>query len=125
MNKPKLTMAQQIVQAARAYEKERTGMEAGSVSVVQSAGTLVITIHEALSLAEKTLAASSEGAAQMQHFHQQLFTKASQPLRNAIRSITGVDVAESAVVVFAMGTMVQVFLLATDIPEITWEARSH
>jgi uncharacterized protein YbcI len=85
----------------------------------------VITIHEALSLAEKTLAASSEGAAQMQHFHQQLFTKASQPLRNAIRSITGVDVAESAVVVFAMGTMVQVFLLATDIPEITWEARSH
>jgi hypothetical protein len=50
MNKSKSTMAQQIAQAAIAFEQRRTGNHVPkSVTVVLSEGTLVITLHEALS----------------------------------------------------------------------------
>src|SRR5881409_3451046 len=67
MNDSKSTMAQQIAQAAIAFEQRRTGNHVPkSVTVVLSEGTLVITLHEALSPAEKVLAMTPEGAAQMQ-----------------------------------------------------------
>src|SRR5438105_608973 len=70
MNNPKSTMAQQIAQAAIAFEQRRTGNHMPkSVTVVLSEGTLVITLHEALSPAERVLSNSPEGAAQMQEFH--------------------------------------------------------
>jgi hypothetical protein len=54
MNKSKSTMAQQIAQAAIAFEQRRTGNnQPKSVTVVLSEGTLVITLHEALSPAER------------------------------------------------------------------------
>src|SRR5271170_2054440 len=74
MNKSKPTIAQQIAQAAIAFEQRRTGNHVPkSVTVVLSEGTLVITLHDALSPAEKALARSPAGAAQMQEFHRQLF----------------------------------------------------
>ncbi len=64
MDKPKETMAQQIAQAAIAFEQRRTGSYVPrSVTVVLSEGTLVITLHDALSPAEKALAQSPAGAA--------------------------------------------------------------
>src|SRR5437773_8076662 len=69
MNKSKSTMAQQIAQAAIAFEQRRTGNHVpNSVTVVLSEGTLVITLHEALSPAERALAKSPAGAAKMQEF---------------------------------------------------------
>ena len=69
MNEPKSTMARQIAQAAIAFEQMRTGNQVPkSLSVVLSEGTLVITLYDALSPAEKVLAMSPEGAAQMQEF---------------------------------------------------------
>jgi uncharacterized protein YbcI len=60
-------MAQQIAQAAIAFEQRRTGNRgAKSLSVVLSEGTLVIPLHEALSPAEKVLARSPAGAARSQ-----------------------------------------------------------
>jgi hypothetical protein len=50
MNKSRSTMAHQIAQAAIAFEQRRTGNHVPkSVTVVLSEGTLVITLHEALS----------------------------------------------------------------------------
>src|SRR4051794_37732483 len=75
MDKPanKETMARQIAHVAQELERTRTGIEPKSVSVVQSEGTLVITVHGALSPAERALSRTPTGAAQVQEFHRQLF----------------------------------------------------
>jgi uncharacterized protein YbcI len=59
-------MARQIAAAASAYQGRRTGHVPQAVSVVLSDDTLVITLHEALSPAEKALSKSPAGAAQVQ-----------------------------------------------------------
>ena len=121
------TMAKQIAQAAIAFEQRRTGNHLPkSVTVVLSEGTLVITLHEALSPAEKALAQNAAGAAQVQEFHRQLFSSSAASLRQEIKRITGRDVREataevetttgSVVQVFTTGTMVQVFLLGPSEP---------
>ena len=132
MDKPGLTMAQQIAQAASVFEQQRTGLVPKSVSVVQSEGTLVVTLHGALSPAEKALAKTPAGAAQVREFHRELFASASDALRQEIKRITGVEVRETAaevepttgtvVAVFTTGTVVHVYLLARSIPTGTWNA---
>ena len=124
------TMAQQIAQAAMNYQEQRTGHAPDSVTVVLSGDTLVVTLHGALTKAEKALAKSPEGATQVQEFHRQLFSSSSDALRNEIKTITGVDVRESTAEVetatgavvqaFTTGTMVQVFLLANKVAPGTW-----
>jgi uncharacterized protein YbcI len=130
MDKPNTTMAQQVAQAAIAFQQQRTGHMPNAVTVVLSGDTLVVTLHDALSPAEKALAKSPAGAAQVQEFHRQLFTDSSDPLRQEIKRITGVEVREAAAEVepisgtvvhaFSRGTMVQVFLLAQSISANTW-----
>jgi uncharacterized protein YbcI len=131
MNKSTSTMAQQIAQVAIAFEQRRTGNHAPkSVTVVLSEGTLVITLHEALSPAERVLAKSPAGAAQVQEFHRQLFATSSDTLRQEIKRITGMDVREATAEVepatgavvqaFTTGTVVQVFLLAGSAPTEAW-----
>jgi uncharacterized protein YbcI len=130
MDKPSSTMARQIAQAASVFEQQRTGNTPKSVTVVLSDTTLVITLHGALSEAEKALAKSPEGAAQVQDFHRQLFANASESLRQEIKKITGVEVREATaevepatgtvVGVFTSGTTVQVYQLAHSVPADTW-----
>ena len=130
MDKSYPTMAQQVALAASAFQQQRTGHQPKSVTVVLSGETLVITLHGALSPAEKVLAKSPEGAAQVQEFHRQLFASSADTLREEIRRITGVEVREAAaevepatgtvVQVFTTGTMVQVFLLAQGISDESW-----
>src|SRR5438034_4815987 len=131
MNNSESTMAQQIAQAAIAFEQRRTGNHVPkSVTVVLSEGTLVITLHEALSPAEKAMSKSPAGAAQMQEFHRQLFASSSDSLRQEIKRITGMEVREATaeiepasgavVQAFTTGTVVQVFLLAGSVPTDTW-----
>ena len=130
MNKADSTVAKQIAQAASAFEERRTGRAPKSVTVVLSGETLVITVHGALSPAEKALALSPDGAAQVQEFHRQLFTNACGPLRDEIKRITGVEVREATaevetatgtvVQVFTSGTTVQVFLLSDRVPSDSW-----
>jgi len=124
------SMAEQVAQAAKAFEQRLTGRVPGSVTVVLSEDTLVITLHGALSPAEKALARTPEGAAQIQEFHRQLFTDSCASLRQEIQRITGVEVREAAVELetttgalvkaFTNGTVVQVFLLAGKVPTNTW-----
>ena len=130
MEKQKQTMAQQVAQAASDFQQQRTGHPPKAVTVVLSEGTLVITLHGALSPAESALAQTAAGAAQVREFHQQLFTSAADPLREAIKKITGVAVREAVaevetttgtvVQVFTSGTMVQVFQMAQNISAEVW-----
>jgi len=55
------TMAEQIAQAATAFQEQRTGHEPRSVSVVLSDDTPVVTLHEALTPAETALLKDSRG----------------------------------------------------------------
>jgi len=129
MDKSTLTMAQHIARAASTFEQRRTGHVPESVTVVLSGETLVITLHGTLSPAEKALARSPAGAAQVQDFHRQLFASAADGLRQEIKRITGVEVREATaevvktgtvVQVFTTGTMVQVFLLAGSVAAGSW-----
>ena len=132
MEKLNSSMAAQVAQAARDFQQQRTGHVPKAVTVVLSEQTLVITLHEALTPAERALANSPEGAAQVQEFHRQLFVSSAETLRREIKRITGVDVREATaevetntgtvVQVFTSGTMVQVFQLAQGIPAETWNA---
>ncbi len=123
-------MARQIARAASAFEQRATGHAPESVTVVLSDHTLVVTLHGALSPAERELARSPEGAAQVQEFHQQLFLHSSDSLRQEIKRIIGAEVREAAaevwpaagtvVKVFTTGTVVEVFLLDRNVPTDTW-----
>ena len=102
-----------------------------SVSVALSEGTLVITLHEALSPAERVLSRSPAGAAKVQEFHRQLFASSCDTLRQEIKRITGMDVREATLKIapaggttvqkFTAGAVVQVFLLdGSNAPTEAW-----
>jgi uncharacterized protein YbcI len=120
------TMAQQVAQAAKALQRQRTGHAPKAVTVVLSEDTLVVTLHGALTPAEQALAKSREGAAQVQEYHRQLFQNSVDSLWKEIKRITGREVREAAAEIepttgsvvhaFTTGTMVQVFLLAEIVP---------
>ena len=135
MDRPTLTMAQHIARAASTFEQRRTGHVPESVTVVLSGETLVITLRGTLSPAERALARSPAGAAQVQDFHRQLFASAADGLRQEIKRITGVEVREATaevetttgtvVQVFTTGTMVQVFLLAGSVAAGSWSGNGQ
>jgi uncharacterized protein YbcI len=105
------------------------------VTVVLSDDTLVVTLHGALSAAEKALARTQEGAAQVQEFHRQLFESSVDSLWQEIERITGVAVREATAEVetttgavmhvFTSGTMVQVFQLAQSVAAETWNGNGR
>ncbi len=130
MKKLDPTMAQQVAEAVSVFQQRRTGHAPKAVAVVLSEDKLVVTLHEALSPAEKALARTPEGAVQVQEFHRQLFSSSADSLRQEIKRITGVAVGEAAAEIetttgavvhaFTTGTMVQVFQLAGTISAETW-----
>jgi uncharacterized protein YbcI len=126
-----LTMAEQVAHAARNFQQQRTGHAPKSVTVVLREGTLVVTLHEALTPAEKALSRTPEGATQVREFHRELFQNSLAPLRAEIERITGVAVREASaevepstgavVQIFTTGTMVQVFQLAGGLSAEAWD----
>ena len=117
MDMPATTVTQQLTQAATDFVRQTTGHVPGSVAVVLSESTVVITLHGALSLAEMALARNPAGAVQVQEFHRQLFASSCEPLRQDIQRITGLQVRGAvAEVEPATGTVVHVFLLAGSVP---------
>ena len=126
MNSPTSIMARQIAQVASTMEQLRTGHFPVTVTVVLSDEILVVTLHEGMTLAEKALAKTAVGAAQVQHFHKELFSNSSDPLRLEINRISGRVVREAATEIepisgsvvhaFTTGTMVKVFLLTDSSP---------
>ena len=124
-------MAEQVARTVLDYQLQRTGHAPQSVMVVLSEGTLVVTLHGALTLAEKALSRTPEGAAQVREFHRQLFENSLGPLREEIERITGLAVREASaevepstgavVQVFTTGTMVQVFQLDGGLTAEAWD----
>src|SRR3954468_15911877 len=115
------SIAEQLARLASRLQEQRTGHLPTAVTVVLGEDTLVVTLHDALTPAEKTLAISPAGAAQVQEFHRQLFANSTDAMREEITRITGRRVREAAAEVetatgtvvhaFSTGAMVQVFLL--------------
>ena len=130
MDQSNLTRAEQVARVAMAFEQRRTGHLPERANVVLNEDTLVVTLHGALSPAEKVLASNPAGAAQVQEFHRQLFLSSCEALRQEIKKITGVEVREATAEVetttgtvvhaFTTGTVVQVFLLARSVPADAW-----
>jgi uncharacterized protein YbcI len=130
MKKLDPTMAEQVAHAVSVFQRQRTGHPPKEVTVVLSDDTLVVTLHEALSPAEKALSGTPEGAVQVQEYHRQLFKDSVDLLRQEIKRITGVAVGEAGAEVetttgamvhaFTTGTMVQVFQLAGRISMDAW-----
>ena len=123
MANPTSVLAQQLAETASFMELERTGRPPRSVTVVLSDDILVVTLHESMTPAERALAKTPVGAAQVQAFHKQLFTNTADPLRLEINRLSGREVSEattdiapsteSVVHAFTSGKMVQVFSLTT------------
>jgi uncharacterized protein YbcI len=128
MNNFNASMAQQIAHLASACQHKRTGLAPRSAKAVLIDDTLVITLQGVLSPAERALAESRAGAAQVQEFHRELFNNSNAALKQEIKRITGVEVREATAAVeatggtvmevMATGTMIQVFLLARRLPTV-------
>jgi uncharacterized protein YbcI len=121
MNVNTSNIAQQLARIASRLQEQRTGHAPKAVTVVLSEDTLVVTLHEALTPAEREMSRSPQGAAQVQEFHRQLFAGSTEEMRQEIKRIMGRDVREAVAEVetetgtvvhaFTTGAMVQVFLL--------------
>jgi uncharacterized protein YbcI len=113
---------EELAAAASEFQLQLTGRAPKAVTVVLSEETLVVTLHEALSPAERAFASNPAGASQVQQFHRQLFEASVDEFCREIKRIIGREVRESAaefepatgavVHAFTTGTMVEVFLLA-------------
>jgi len=121
MNETDGKIAERLALVASRLQEQRTGHAPKAVTVVLSEDTLVVTLHEALTPAERALSKSAAGATQVQEFHRQLFANSTDEMRLEIKRITGRDVREATAEVetttgtvvhaFTTGAMVQVFLL--------------
>jgi uncharacterized protein YbcI len=111
----------ELARIALSMQAERTGHTPKAVTVVASEETVVLTLHEALTPAERILAKTDTGAAKVEQYHRALFAVSCDELRKEIARLTGRKVREAAVVVepatgaiihaFTCGTVVQIFQL--------------
>jgi uncharacterized protein YbcI len=114
-------ITRELAGIALAMQTERTGHTPKAVTVVASDETVVVTLHEALTPAEKMLARTESGASKVEDYHRALFAVSCDELRKEIQRLTGRRVREAAVVVepatgaivhaFTSGTLVQIFQL--------------
>jgi len=123
MSKPAMSadFSKELAEIALSMQSERTGHTPKAVTVVASEETVVLTLHEALTPAEKILARTEDGATKVEQYHRALFAVSCDELRKEIQRLTGRRVREAAVVVepatgaivhaFTSGTMVQIFQL--------------
>ena len=125
MNESRSPLTQQVARVAGELQQKRTGVAPTAVSAMLSGNTLVVTLDDALTPAEQALSRTTQGAAQVQEFHRQLFASSSTSIRERIKTITGRDVREATAEIetetgaiahaFKSGAMVQVFLLSPEV----------
>ncbi|QDV84471.1 Na-translocating system protein MpsC family protein [Planctomycetes bacterium TBK1r] len=125
MDQATSTMTQTIALIAKTLQQNRTGVAPTSVSAVLNENTLVVTMEGALTPAEQALVRTTQGLAQVQEFHRQLFASSSDPMQQKIKTITGRDVREATAALdagtgmithtFRSGAMVHVYLLTPEI----------
>jgi uncharacterized protein YbcI len=123
MDQSRGTVCQKIARAARAFEKRRTKHGRKWVALFMNEDTIVIALHGSLTAAEKALAQSPAGAAQVRELHRQLFNNVSTILVQNIKSITGMVVRDTtAEIEPRTGSVVHMFTTDTvegDVPART------
>ena len=118
--------AKQLAEVARQFEIHRTGRTPESVTAVLVDDSLVITLRGMLSPAEKLLAKSPVGAAQIRELHRQFFHTSCSSLLQEIEVLTGVAVLEAtSEVATDTGTVVLVCLLAAGVADSSWSDASN
>ena len=118
--------AKQLAEVARQFETQRTGRTPESVTAVLVDDSLVITLRGMLSPAEKLLAKSPVGAAQIRELHRQLFQTSCGSLLQEIEVLTGAAVLEAtSEVATDTGTVVLVCLLAAGVTDSSWSDASN
>jgi len=125
MNQSTSQMTQQLARVASTLQQQTTGVAPKAVTAILNENTLVVTLEDALTPAEKALVRTPQGAAQVQEFHRQLFASSSESMQEEIKKITGRDVREATAEIetatgaiahtFKSGAMVQVFLLTPEV----------
>jgi uncharacterized protein YbcI len=120
-NESRVDFSSELAHIALAMQTERTGHAPKAVTVVASLDTVVLTLHEALTPAERILARTESGAMKVEQYHRALFAVSCNELKNEIQRLSGRKVREAAVVVepatgaivhaFTSGTVVQIFQL--------------
>ena len=112
------TIGQQIARAAHLLEKRRSMQGRKWEAVFMNEDTILIALHGSLTAAEKIVAQSPAGAAEVLDFHRQLFTNASDTLRQQIKCITGMEVcATTGEIDPAIGSVVHLFTTDTVVQE--------
>ena len=115
------SVSKELADIALSMQAERTGHSPKAVTVVASDETVVVTLHEALTPAEKILVRTEAGVSKVEEYLRALFAVSCNELRREIQRLTGRRVREAAVVMepasgalvhaFTSGTMVQIFQL--------------
>jgi uncharacterized protein YbcI len=115
------SVLKELAQIASSMQAKRTGRAPKAVTVVASDETVVLTLHEALTPAEKILAKTETRAAKVEQYHRALFAVSCDELRKEIQRLTERRVREAVVAVaaatgaivhaFTSGTVVQIFQL--------------
>lgn len=115
-----VNFSKELAEIALSMQSERTGHTPKAVTVVASDETVVLTLHEALTPAERILARTEAGAAKVEQYHRALFAVSCDDLRREIQRPTGRKAREAVVVepatgaivhAFTSGTVVQIFQL--------------
>jgi uncharacterized protein YbcI len=115
VHQPQLTIGERTARATHAFELRRTKHARKWVAVFMNEETIVIALHGSLTGAEKALAQSAAGAAEVQEFHRQLFADVSALLLRKIKGITGMNVRHtSAEIDSTTGSVVHLFTTDTE-----------
>jgi len=92
-------MAPQVLRAASTFQEQRTDGVPHSVAIDLGDDTLVITLNEVLSPAEKTLSKSGTDAAQMREIYRHFIAGALASLRQHMKALSDEN-APKAIEVF-------------------------
>ena len=79
--------SKELAEIALSMQSERTGHTPKAVTVVASDETVVLTLHEALTPAEKILSRTEAGAAKVEQYHRALFAVSCDELRREIQRL--------------------------------------
>src|SRR6478736_2295819 len=85
----------QLAQLASRFQEQRTGRRPTAATAVLSNDTLVVTLNDALTPAEKALSQNPDGAAKVQEFHRQLFAGSTTEMHHEILKLIGRRVKEA------------------------------
>lgn len=129
-------LARQVARAAGSFEHGLLGRAPTGVTVVGTAGWMVVHLHEQFSALERQLAAAGEsGARRVCDYHHGLFDRTAEALCEHVWLATGVELAAaiahidaatgSVLKTLTTGAEVDLFLLGAGVPALGVPVNEH